>query len=170
MEKDFGRSTGKDLVLYTIVALIGSIATVGIIYLTPLKYVGMATPTMREMSPSEFYEGFQKNPEAFLFVDVRSAEAYTKEHATGSISIPLATLHDVRATLPRTGKTIALICGSNSASSVAYGYLEHYGFSNLIHITGGIVAWKLAELPTEGAAVSTTTQLSSVACLLASKT
>lgn len=146
----------RRLLPYTLVVLIAMVATAGLIYLTPLRYTRFIQPSIREISPQDFYAKFKQHSEQYLFIDVRPADAYAKEHAVGSVNIPLATLYDLRATLPRTGKTIALICGSNSASGVAYGYLEHYGFSNLLHVIGGVPAWKIAGLPTEGAAVSTT--------------
>ena len=44
-------------------------------------------------------------------------------------------------------KEIVLICTGGRASGVGYSYLEHYGFSNIARIEGGINAWADARLP-----------------------
>lgn len=46
-----------------------------------------------------------------------------------------------------------LICSGGRASGVAYSYLQHFGFSNIARIEGGIEQWALNELPTEGISV-----------------
>lgn len=133
--------------------LLGIFLSVGVagitllFYLTPLKYVNLIEPTIKDISPSSFYEKYQKNPENYIFIDVRPTEVYRKSHAEGSINIPLHTFYTERKYLPKRGQTIVLICSGGSASGVAYGYLEHYGFLNLRRIEGGIEGWEKSGLP-----------------------
>ncbi len=119
------------------------------IYLTPLKWVNVIEPTIKDIEPVVFYNEFQKNPDTFLFIDVRSEEVYNNIHAKGSVNIPLHMLYDERKVLPRNGKTIVLICSRNRAAGVAYSYLQHYGFTNIRRVEGGIEKWIASGLPTE---------------------
>lgn len=121
------------------------------IYLTPLKNVNVIDPVYNDVEPQKFYEEFSKNPSAYIFIDVRDASAYNSLHAKGSISMPLHTLYDQRKVLPKSGKTIVLICSGGRASGVGFMYLQHYGFFNIERISGGIENWINEGLPTEGA-------------------
>lgn len=131
----------------------GALCAVLVVYLTPLKNLNLIEPRIRDIDSKEFYTALQNDPSRYVFIDVRPQSEYQQEHAKGSFNIALFLLYDERKNLPKSGKTIVLICGGRRASGVAYGYLEHYGFLNLRRIAGGIDAWKAAGLPTEGEAV-----------------
>jgi rhodanese-related sulfurtransferase len=146
------------------VGIITAIVTASVIYFTPLRYAPfIPPPAMHEMSPTAFYTLFKAHPEEYMFIDVRPEDLYAKEHAVGSINIPVWHLFTVKATLPRSGKTLALICGGDETSSVGYSYLQHFGFTNLLRIPGGVPAWALSGLPIEGTEVSSSTRVLSVA-------
>lgn len=143
------------------------LATASVIYFTPLRYVSLIVPTLNETDPKVFYVEYQKHPNDYIFVDVRSASIYLSAHAKGAINIPIENLYDEHYTLPRTGKKIALICTTGRLAAIAYGYLEYWGFTNLIHIQGGLVNWTYEDLPVEGLNVAglslgTTTVLKNV--------
>ena len=146
---------------YLFVALffIGVVLSVLVIYLTPLKHLNLVEPKIKAMHPVEFYTAFKENPDAYLFIDVRPNSEYDREHAEGSINIPLVSLFIERHFLPKKGKTIILICSGRSASGVVYQYLEHNGFLNLRRIENkenglfGIRSWREAGLPLEGSLV-----------------
>lgn len=142
----------KTIVPYLGVALV----TVLLIYLTPLKNLNLVEPTIKDVDPKEFYTDFTANPDKYMFIDVRSDTSYNKLHAVGSMNIELHAMYDAKYVLPKKGKTIALICSEGRASGVAYGYLEHYGFLNLVRIKGGIENWQAQGLPIEGTSVVTT--------------
>jgi len=131
-------------------AVVGTtLVTTIVLYLTPLHYLNMVEPPMRDGDPAALYEKMQASPQDYVFVDVRPSSAYVEEHAVGSISIPLPRLYDERYQLPKHGKTIVLICGDGKAAGVAFGYLGQYGFLNTVRIEGGLKAWLEAQLPTE---------------------
>jgi rhodanese-related sulfurtransferase len=116
------------------------------------------------MDPSAFWKDYTAHPDEYLFIDVRDPDEYNIAHAKGSINMPIATLADEYKVLPRHGKFIALICGDGRLSMVGYGFLQFEGFTNLIHITGGIQNWIVEGLPvTQGTStrISTSTVLSS---------
>lgn len=127
--------------------LLGSLVSALTIYLTPLKNLNIVEPTIKDIDPKVFYEEFRKDSNKFLFVDVRYPTDYFAEHAEGAINIPINLLYTEKNTLPKTGKTIVLICTGGALSGVAYGYLEHFGFTNLRRIEGGITAWRALGLP-----------------------
>lgn len=126
------------------------VATLAAVYLTPLKHVSVIDPVIDDIDPSVFHAEFVKNPEKYIFIDVRSESAYTAAHAVGSKSMPLHTLYDMRHSLPKSGKTIVLICSGGRASGVGFHYLQHFGFFNIHRIEGGIENWALQKLPVEG--------------------
>lgn len=128
--------------------------TVLAIYLTPLKWLNLIEPTIKDIEPTTFYNDYKNNKDKYVFIDVRSESAYNKVHAVGSINIPLHMMYDARHVLPKTGKEIVLICSEGRASGVAYSYLQHYGFFNIERVAGGIENWMAEGLPVEGSAPS----------------
>ena len=129
------------------VVLVTAFAVASLIYLTPLKWLNVIEPKMNDIDSTIFHEKFQKDPESYLFIDVRSEDKYAEGHAEGSVNIHLPLFYDAHNTLPKRGKKIVLICGGGRASGVAYMYLQHFGFFNIQRIEGGIEAWQAAGLP-----------------------
>lgn len=143
-----------------IVAAASVLATAALIYLTPLKWVTIIQPTIRDIDAKTFQADFAANPENYIFIDVRPEAAYNALHAAGSINIPLHMLYDERRNLPKSGRQIVLICSGARASGVAYSYLQHYGFFNIARIKGGLENWVLEGLPTEGATAAPMSKVS----------
>ncbi len=82
-------------------------------------------------------------------LDVRSPEEYTQDgHVIGSILIPLPELATRLAEIPK-DRPIAAFCRSGNRSKVAQDLLLSNGFTNVTNVTGGIGAWRNANLPTE---------------------
>lgn len=156
--------------LAALVLVIFSILLTAIgIYETPLRYTSLIQPPpIHDVDPKEFYAEYTAHKDAYLFIDVRQATAYEASHAPGSVNIPLQNLYTERLNLPRSGKIIALICSTGEASGVAYEYLQHYGFTNIIRITGGVQNWAAEGLPLEGTqalpATSSSTALAVLPC------
>ncbi len=134
----------------TFIAIFATLATLLFIYLTPLKHLNLIDPNPQEVDPTEFWEKYQKNPEKYLFLDVRDAQSFGTSHAKGSVSRPIASLFDLRKDFPKMGKEIVLICTTGRLAGVAYGFLEHWGHLNLLRIEGGMHNWVAQGLPIEG--------------------
>lgn len=154
---DIVRTLGMKILNYTKKGIGVALGIVGIvvvtalaIYLTPLRHYNLISPAMDTMEPKDFYAEYLENPDEYIFVDVRSSSIYQTAHAKGSINIPIENLYDEHYTLPKTGKKIALICTSGRLAAIAYGYLENWGFRNLIHVQGGLQNWAYEDLPLEG--------------------
>ncbi len=134
-----------------IASLIGVIVvTILLIYLTPLKHLTLIAPISNDIDPKEFYADYSQHRDQYMLIDVRSTTVYNSAHAVGAINIPIENLIDEHFTLPKHGKKIALICTSGRLAGIAYGYLENWGFLNLIRIKGGLENWSLEGLPIEG--------------------
>ncbi len=129
--------------------ILGGILSSVVIYTTPLQYTPFFEPTIRDIDPVDFHDKWIQDPEKYIFLDVRSEKSYADLHAVGSLNLPLHKLYDDRYVLPKKDKEIILICSGGRASGVAYSYLEHFGFTNISRIKGGIEEWALNELPTE---------------------
>jgi rhodanese-related sulfurtransferase len=116
----------------------------------PIRYTQYLPPWQYEISPTKARaEMTQSSSDNTLFIDVRSPKEYNELHAEGSINIPIADLYDKwKNELPREGKDIYLICTSGRLASVAYGYLQIHGFTNLKHIEGGVSNWVSEKQPT----------------------
>ncbi len=127
--------------------LIGFILAAILIYGTPIRYTDLIEPKITDIDATEFHALYKENPEKYVFVDVRSLGEYDLRHAEGAESMPLHTLYDERKNLPKKDKEVILICTGGRASGVGFGYLQHYGFSNISRIEGGIDAWEDAGLP-----------------------
>lgn len=78
-----------------------------------------------------------------LLIDVREPEEYAVARIDGSCLIPLKTLPDALATLPR-DREILVHCKSGGRSTKAVQLLLDHGFTQVKNVTGGIDAW-LAE-------------------------
>ena len=147
------------LVAFILVAVFSVTVAALAIYLTPLRYITLVSPTMNEMDPKQFYELMQQHPDQYELVDVRSPEVYASAHAAGAISIPIENLYDEHYALAKEPKTIGLICTTGRLAAVAYGYLKYWGFRNIVHIQGGMVSWSSDGLPIEGKNVASAPSL-----------
>lgn len=127
--------------------LLGVLFFALLFYLTPLKDLNLVEPTIEDTDPKEFFEKFSLNPDDYIFIDVRPPAEYRAFHAKGSVNMPIHTLYNQKDNLPKSGKTIVLICTGGALSGVAYHYLEHHGFLNLKRIESGVRGWEAAGLP-----------------------
>ena len=83
-----------------------------------------------------------------LLVDVRETPEYEKEHIAGALLLPLSSFEpDMFPSLP--GRKVVLHCAVGRRSEAAGKMLLKAGHAEVIHMTGGIEAWKAAGYPTE---------------------
>jgi len=83
-----------------------------------------------------------------VIVDVRSASEYASGHVPGAMNIPLEQLVVRASELPGEAKVI-LTCRTGRRSGGGVDTLESAGVSGVVHMDGGIVAWRRAGLPVE---------------------
>jgi rhodanese-related sulfurtransferase len=78
-----------------------------------------------------------------VLIDVRDPEEYADEHIPGAVLLPLAGLD--AAALPDTGsRRVILHCLTGKRSATALARLTEQGVSGLLHLEGGLLAWKKA--------------------------
>lgn len=84
-----------------------------------------------------------------VIVDVREQDEWDAGHIEGAIFIPLGQLEKRIAELDAyKGQTVILQCRSGRRSAAATGILTKAGFEKAHNMTGGILAWSKAGLPT----------------------
>jgi rhodanese-related sulfurtransferase len=83
-------------------------------------------------------------------VDVRTPMEFQEVHATGARNVPLDSL-DVRALLDARGtaadKPLYVICRSGSRAAKACEKFLAAGFTHVVNVSGGTLAWEAAGLP-----------------------
>lgn len=111
----------------------------------PKKYEG---PLPMNITVNELNDRINAQTNIYV-LDVRSPEEYVQDgHVKGSILIPLPDLANRLAEVPK-DRPIATFCRSGNRSRVAQDLLLKSGFTNVTNVTGGIGAWRGANLPTE---------------------
>ncbi|NEZ61438.1 rhodanese-like domain-containing protein [Leptolyngbyaceae cyanobacterium CCMR0082] len=113
-------------------------------------------PAISDVPP----EDFVKSPKVSKFIDVRSRLEYNLFHAPDAInlSLPRILMSQVPLlrylVLPRwfwqlpRDEPLAVICLTAHRSPMAAQMLVKLGFSQVFNITGGMMAWQKAGLPT----------------------
>jgi len=83
-----------------------------------------------------------------VLVDVRETSEYEREHIAGALLLPLSSFDpDLFPSIP--GKRVVLHCAVGKRSEAAGKMLINEGHSDIVHMTGGMEAWKAAGFPTE---------------------
>ena len=90
------------------------------------------------------------NREKAVMIDVCEAEEYAAGHPGGAKNIPLSQLE---AKLPGAVKNkavpVILVCQSGARSARAVGIAKKLGYEKAQSLSGGLSAWKKADLPVE---------------------
>jgi adenylyltransferase/sulfurtransferase len=101
------------------------------------------TPDTMESITTQELRVLLAGPFQGLLIDVREPDEYAVAHIEGSRLIPLQTLPDELASLPR-DREILVHCKAGGRSARAVGFLLENGFPRVKNVTGGMDAW-LAE-------------------------
>lgn len=85
-----------------------------------------------------------------VLVDVRETKEYDLEHIAGALLMPLSTL-EAELFPAVTDKPLVLHCAIGKRSAAAARMLLKAGHAKVLHMEGGLTAWKAAGLPIEEA-------------------
>lgn len=85
-----------------------------------------------------------------VLVDVRETKEYDLEHIAGALLMPLSEL-DADMFPVLTDKPLVLHCAIGKRSAAAGRMLLKAGYHKVLHMEGGLTAWKAAGLPVEEA-------------------
>jgi len=97
----------------------------------------------RDLSPEDVQ--VLLGQQGVVLVDVREPGEYAAERIAGAVNFPLSRF--APASLPA-GRLI-LQCGVGRRSAAAMAQCDAVGREQVVHMAGGLMAWKAAGLPTE---------------------
>lgn len=119
--------------------------------LTTLLLIACSTPDtvgVTQVSPKES-AGLVANDMAVI-IDVRTVAEWDKKHIPGATLIPVDELKGRLTELEKyKGKQIIMHCAVGGRSSQAVELLKKEGFTDVVNMTGGFVAWEQDKLPVE---------------------
>jgi rhodanese-related sulfurtransferase len=84
-----------------------------------------------------------------LIVDVRERDEFASERVDGVALVPISEFVGRFRELPQ-DRPLLMMCAAGSRSQSATMYLLQHGWSDVRNVTGGIIAWRAAGLPTHG--------------------
>lgn len=108
-------------------------------YFTP-EVLKHESDTIRQISPQEAHE------KGYHILDVRNKSEWDAGHIPGAQHMQMGTVQERKADIPD-NKPVVVQCGGGTRSQVVISLLNNLGFQNLINLSGGISAWKNADLP-----------------------
>jgi len=90
-----------------------------------------------------------------LVLDVRTQEEFAKSHILNAVNIPMGLLSArISEIQNRKSDPVILVCQSGSRSLQSARTLKKNEFGQLYNLSGGMLSWQQANLPTESAAKS----------------
>ena len=111
---------------------------------TPTQIIENITP----QEASTLIQDNQDNPD-FIIIDVRTPEEFAEEYIENAINTDFysETFQDELSNLDK-DKTYLIYCRSGGRSGNALNIMAELNFREVYNISGGIIAWKAAGLPT----------------------
>ncbi|MEG6506169.1 rhodanese-like domain-containing protein [Nitratidesulfovibrio sp. 1201_IL3209] len=115
------------------------------------QIAGQATG-WRDVTPEEAYAIIRQrqNDETFMVLDVRTPAEYAEGHVQGARNIDFTSpeFRDRVRSLNR-NRTYLVYCRSGNRSGKALEVFRDLGFTSVLHMNGGTLAWNAANLPLE---------------------
>jgi molybdopterin/thiamine biosynthesis adenylyltransferase/rhodanese-related sulfurtransferase len=103
----------------------------------------------------------QRRAAGATLIDVREQVEWDAGHIAGSLFIPRGILgEEIAAAVPDHGTEIVVYCRSGARSALGTQLLQQLGYTNVVNMAGGILAWDAAGLPIEAPATLTPAQQS----------
>jgi len=103
------------------------------------------------IAPEEAFNLIQENQNKpnFVILDVRTPEEFADGYIENAVNIDFysATFRDELDNLDK-NKTYLIYCRSGSRSGKALNIMAELDFKEVYSVSGGIIAWKAARLPT----------------------
>ena len=92
------------------------------------------------------------NREKAVLIDVSEPAEYAAGHAVGSRSVPLAGLEASKELPKNKNLPVVVVCKTGARAQKAVVLLKKLGFENSRALSGGLTAWRAANLPVEKSA------------------
>ena len=87
-----------------------------------------------------------------VLIDVCEPDEYAAGHVAGSRNVPLASLEGAKALPSNKALPLVVVCASGMRANKAAAKLRSLGYENAQALSGGLAAWKAANLPVEKSA------------------
>jgi rhodanese-related sulfurtransferase len=102
-------------------------------------------------APSEITvaQAYEKYQQGVFFLDVRTQDEWDQMHIAKSTLIPLDELPNRLNEVPK-DQDVVVICRSGVRSKEGVTVLRNAGYTRVVCMTGGLLAWKAAGYPLEG--------------------
>ncbi len=92
------------------------------------------------------------NREKGVLVDVSDADEYAKAHARGARNVPLADMEArLQAVVKNKAVPLILLCPNGARATQALATAKKLGYQQPQTLSGGLKAWREANLPVESA-------------------
>ncbi len=89
------------------------------------------------------------NREKGVLIDVCEPAEFAQGHATGARNVPLASLDGHKELPSNKALPVIVSCATGNRSSRAATLLRKAGYQNVVTLSGGLRAWRDANLPIE---------------------
>ncbi len=84
-----------------------------------------------------------------LLVDVREQKEWDEARIPGAVLKPMSIVNDWYQDLPSDHEVILYCRSGQRSAQIAEALIKQAGRTNVLNLTGGIIAWANAELPIE---------------------
>ncbi len=112
----------------------------------PIPHVVSPDFSLPTITPLELYQAL-KEPAPPLVIDVREPREFRRSHIPQALNVPLSRILEHLERLPRE-QTLVLVARTERRARRAAAALKQEGFSNLMVLKGGMMAWESADLLT----------------------
>ena len=92
------------------------------------------------------------NREKAVVIDVCESAEFAAGHVAGARSIPLSTIEAAKGLPTNKALPLVVVCARGSRASRAVGTLKKLGHERVLVLSGGMGAWREANLPVERSA------------------
>ena len=124
--------------------------------ISPADIIAQAKATITECSVSELHR--RSKPDSLL-IDIREPAEFDKGHIPGAVHLPRGLLEFEIHRLVKTffadgtvaaeNRSIFLYCGSGGRSALATQSLATLGYTHVVSLAGGFLAWSKAQRPVD---------------------
>ena len=117
----------------------------GAMLVWPLLRRGAGGPSVNTLEATQLI-----NRQDALVLDVREQAEYAQSHIINARGLPLSQLDARLGDIEKfKDKPVIVYCASGSRSATAAATLRKHGFSNVVNLSGGFMAWQQAGLPVQ---------------------
>ncbi len=120
--------------------------------LLSLPALALAADCVTDISADEAYELMEDGAHHPLVLDVRTPGEFRGRggHLPGAILVPLGELEQHLAELGKVrDREVIVVCRSGNRSAIASRILCDAGFTEVMNLAGGLIAWQRSGLPVE---------------------